>query len=202
MSAVAHVSFDHCESLRLPGESADTVWFRHLLSVLWDPWLAHTLAEWLEWICGIQSYTSSLTSALNVFYAVQGEKKSISVEGYEKKIYEKTYRMCCWDAGITGHLLCLAQLQRNLYFGRIMSRKVKNQMDTLFVLSKWRTLSYCWKGQIMHTPAAVVLAKECLKYSTGYRVHSTVNGPTCTISAFNSFVLIRCVIFFAIICYF
>lgn len=36
--------------------------------------------------------------------------------------------MYCLDTAVIGHLLCLAQLQRNLYFGRMMSEKVKNQM--------------------------------------------------------------------------
>lgn len=39
--------------------------------------------------------------------------------------------MHCRDTGIIGHPLCLAHLQRNLYFGSMMSQKVKNQMDTL-----------------------------------------------------------------------
>lgn len=39
--------------------------------------------------------------------------------------------MHCWDAAIIGQRLCLAHLQRNLYFGSTMSQKVKNQMKTL-----------------------------------------------------------------------
>lgn len=58
--------------------------------------------------------------------------------------------MYCYSTGIIGHGLCWTHLQRNLYFGRMISQKVKNQMDTLCLYNR-RTFSYHWKGQILQT---------------------------------------------------
>ena len=75
----------HLTNVSLSGcwrESADTVWFGHLLAVLRVPGLFIHWLSWLEWICGMQRGASALTSAVNILHPVQrGEDGS---EGYEK----------------------------------------------------------------------------------------------------------------------
>lgn len=46
-----------------------------------------------------------------------------------KRRYKKRLGRCAVET--LGHQVCLAQHQRNLYFGRMMSPKVNNQTDAL-----------------------------------------------------------------------
>lgn len=82
MSAVSRVSFDHSESLRLPGGKC---WHCVVSPSAQCPVRSLVcsyigcLAEVNLWDAAI--YTSSLTSAVNVLYPVHGEK----IEGYDEK---------------------------------------------------------------------------------------------------------------------
>lgn len=75
--------------------------------------------------------------------------------------------------------LCVAQLQKNLCFGMMVSQEVKDQMDTLCPFNVKNSQLLLGRSAPEHL--------AYLKHFTGNLSNSTLNDPTCTFKLFKSY---------------